>query len=209
MDEIGHEEDDEGHGSTNQTYAATGADILVVDIVHDIEDAQHTGEEDDGEAQHEHPGIEQGIETVRGVGPATDDGCDGADIDEVVFLDDEVGALEESGDGASQEQRTHDAVQREEELEGLGTKEIADLVLELIADGLEYEGEEDEHPEPVGTTETRGIEEWEGGKECASEGDEGGEGELPLTAGGVVDEAFALFCPAQTAGHGVGTLHKQ
>ena len=94
-------------------------------------------------------------------------------------------------------------------MERVGTEEIAELVLELIADSLEYEGEENEHPEPIGTSETRRIEQGEGGKEGASEGDEGGEGELPLAACGVVDEAFAFFCPAQAAGHGVGTLYKQ
>jgi hypothetical protein len=94
-------------------------------------------------------------------------------------------------------------------LKGLGTEEISNLVLKLIADGLEYEGEEDEHPQPVGAAKASRIEEGEGGKEGASEGNECGKGEFPLTACGVVDKPFTLFCPTQTAGHGVGTLHKQ
>jgi hypothetical protein len=81
--------------------------------------------------------------------------------------------------------------------------------LELIAYGLQDEGEEDNHPKPIGSAETGRVEEGEGGEEGTSEGDEGCEGEFPLTACGVVDKAFAFFSPAQTAGHGVGTLHKQ
>ena len=64
MDEIGHKEHDEGHGSTNQSHTATRADVLVVDVVDHIEDAQHSGEEDYGKAQYEHPWIQQGIETM-------------------------------------------------------------------------------------------------------------------------------------------------
>ena len=43
---------------TNQTHTATRADILVVHIVHHIENAQHTGQEHHRKAQDEHPGIE-------------------------------------------------------------------------------------------------------------------------------------------------------
>ena len=146
---------------------------------------------------------------MRGIGPTADDRCEGLHVDKVVLLDDEVRALEEGGDSAPQEQRTYDTVQGEEELEGLGTEEIADLILKLVADGLKHESEENEHPQPVGSAETGRVEEGEGGEEGTSEGNEGGEGEFPLTACGVVDKAFAFFSPAQTAGHGVGTLHEQ
>ena len=110
MDEIGHEEQHEGYGGSDEAHTATRTDILVVDVVHDVEDAQHTGEEYNGEAEDEHPGIEQGIEAVRGIGPTRDDRCETTDIDEVVFFDDEVRALEEGGDGTSQEQRAYDTI---------------------------------------------------------------------------------------------------
>ena len=92
---------------------------------------------------------------MRGVCPTADDRCDGSCIDEVVFLYDEVRALEECGYGTSEQQRTDDAIQGEEELECLRTKEIAYLVLELITYCLKHEGEEDNHPQPVGSSETR------------------------------------------------------
>lgn len=74
VDEVGDEEDEEGHGCTDETDGATRTDVLVVDVVHDVEDAQRACQEDDGEAEDEHPGVEQGVEAVAGVGPVTDDG---------------------------------------------------------------------------------------------------------------------------------------
>ena len=53
-------------------------------------------------------------------------------------------------------------------------------MLKLIADGLQHEGEENNHPEPVSAAEAGTIEKRERSKEGAAEGDEGGEGYLPL-----------------------------
>ena len=103
MDEIGDEENDERHGSSDETVAATTADILVVHIVHHVKDAQHPSEEHHGKAEHEHPWIEQGVETVGGIRPAGDDRCDGTGIDEVILLDDEVRTLEERRYGTAQQ----------------------------------------------------------------------------------------------------------
>ena len=97
MDEIGHEEHEEGHGCTNQSHTATRADILIGHVVHHIEDAQHTGQEYHGEAQYQHPGVEQGVEAVGGIGPARDDGCDGTRVNQIVLGYEEVGTLEEGG----------------------------------------------------------------------------------------------------------------
>ena len=143
---------------------------------------------------------------MRGISPARNDRCDGSCIDEVVLLDNEVRTLEEGGYGTTQKQRPHDAVEGEEELEGLSPKNVADLILELIAHSLEHECEEDDHPQPVGSAEARGVEQGEGGEERSSEGDEGGERKLPLTACGVVDEPASLFGIPEAAGYGVGSL---
>ena len=56
-------------------------------------------------------------------------------------------------------------------------------MLELIAHSLHYKAEQNNHPQPVGSTETGAVEQGEGGKEGTSEGDKGGEGELPFPAG--------------------------
>ena len=50
MDEIGHKEHQEWYGSTDETPWHATADILIVYIVHDVEDAQHAGEEHHGGA---------------------------------------------------------------------------------------------------------------------------------------------------------------
>ena len=64
MDEIGHEEYEEGNGSPNQSATTACADSLVGHIVLHIEDAQDACQEHHGEAEDQHPGIEQGVETM-------------------------------------------------------------------------------------------------------------------------------------------------
>ena len=68
---------------------------------------------------------------------------------------------------------------------------------ELVADGLYHKGEQDDHPQPVGTAKAGGVEEGKRGKEGASEGDQCGEGELPLTACGIINQSAPLFGVAQ------------
>ena len=71
-----------------------------------------------------------------GIGPAGDDRGECLGIDEVVLLDDEIRTFEESGHSTAKEQRTYDAIEREEELKGLWTEDVANLILELVADSL-------------------------------------------------------------------------
>ena len=70
-----------------------------------------------------------------------------------VFVHHEVGAVEEGADGCAEEQGAEHAVQDEKPAIGVLAQEVAEFALELIADGLEHEAEEDEHPHPVGTAE--------------------------------------------------------
>ena len=88
--QIAHEEDDERHCRPQKTRRTTRADGFVVHIVHYIEDAQHTGQEHHGQAKHQHPGVEQCVKTVGGVGPVADDGCQCSVVDKVVLLNDEI-----------------------------------------------------------------------------------------------------------------------
>ena len=133
----------------------------------------------------------------------------GIGINHIPFLHNDIGALEEGGHGAAQEQGTQDAIEHQEALEGLRTEEITQFILELIAHGLQHEGEEDEHPQPVGATEAGGIEQGEGSEESAAEGDQRGERELPLTTGGIDEQATLVGCLSQLEYHGVGSLHEK
>ena len=132
---------------------------------------------------------------MRGVGPGGDDerptpvpslyGGEACGLKEIGFLNDKVGAFEEGGNGTADEQRTKDAVELQAELERTGTDEVAFLMLELVADGLHNEGDEDEHPQPVGTAKAGAVEERESGKGGTAEGDKRGEREFPLATCGI------------------------
>ena len=130
-------------------------------------------------------------------------------IHEVFLGHDEVAAFEEGCHSTTQEHRTYDAVQHQEELECPGTQQIAEFVLELITDSLQHKREQDNHPQPVRTTKAGGVEQGEGGKEGATKRHERGEREFPLATCRVDDQSAAFGITTQRTNQGIGTLHKQ
>jgi hypothetical protein len=66
---------------------------------------------------------------------------------------------------SAQKQRPQHAIDNEKPLEGLCSEEVSQLVLKLIAHGLQHEGEEDNHPQPISAAEARAIEQGEGCEE--------------------------------------------
>ena len=156
-----------------------------------VEVAQQPGEEEDSQTQHHVPGVKEGIQSVASVGPVADGGGEGSH--EVFLGNNEVAAVEERRYGGSQQERSHEAVQHQEGLVGTYPKEVAQPFLKLITHGLQHEGEEDGHPQPVGTPEAGTVEEGEGGEEGASEGDEGGKGDFPPAARTIYQLTSLLF----------------
>lgn len=128
---------------------------------------------------------------MTGVCPAADDGLQ--TVGNIALVYQEIAAVKEGGYGAAKEQRTHDAVDNEADLKGLRSKKITYLVLEFIAHGLNHKREKNDHPQPVGSAETGAVEQRERGEEGSAEGDERGEGELPLSSRRVDDEATLFF----------------
>ena len=143
---------------------------------------------------------------MTGVCPAADDGLQ--TVGNIALVYQKIAAVEEGGYGAAKEQRTYDAVDNEANLKGFRSKKITYLVLEFIAHGLNHKREKDDHPQPVGSAETGAVEQWKRGEEGSTEGDERGEGELPLPPRGVDDEATLFFRFSQTEYQGVGSLYK-
>jgi hypothetical protein len=144
--------------------------------------------------------------TMTGVCPSADDGLQ--TVGNIALVYQEIAAVEEGGYGTAKKQRTYDAIDDKANLKGFRSKKITYLVLEFIAHGLNHKREQDDHPQPVGSAETGAVEQWERGEEGSAEGDERGEGELPLSARGIDDEATLFFCFSQTENQGVGSLYK-
>ena len=143
---------------------------------------------------------------MTGVCPSADDGLQ--TVGNIALVYQEIAAVEEGGYGTAKKQRTYDAIDDKANLKGLRSKKITYLVLEFIAHGLNHKREQDDHPQPVGSAETGAVEQWERGKEGSAEGDERGEGELPLSPRRVDDEATLFFRFSQTEYQGVGSLYK-
>jgi len=202
----GQEEHEEGDGVGEHLSAQARRESFVVDVVEQVEAAEHTSQEEHDETEHQVPRIGHGFESVPGGGPAADGG--GELVGHHVFVHHKVGAVEEGADGRAEEKWAEHAVQDEEPTIGVLAQEVAELALELIAHGLQHKAEENEHPHPVCAAEAGAVEQGEGGEESAAEGDEGGEGEFPFTAGAVDDECTFVFGAAEVENLRVGALHK-
>ena len=170
--------------------------------------AQHAGKEHHNKAKHQHPGIEQHVESVGGICPTADDGSECAGINQIFLRHNEVAPFEEGGHGTSDKERAKHAVQHEEELDSLRTEEVTQFVLELIAHGLQHKGEQDEHPHPICAAETGAVEQRERSEEGSAEGNQRGERDFPLAARGVEHHPAAFGSASERTYQGVGSLNK-
>ena len=89
-------------------------------------------------------------------------------VEQVGAVDVEFGAEEEHGHGHAKEHATHQAVYEQEDIVGARAQQVARLAAVFIRHSLDYKAEKDYHPQPVGTAEAGGVEQREGGEECAA-----------------------------------------
>ncbi len=113
-------------------------------------------------------------------------------VEQAAALHAEISAEEEHRHRHTEQYAPYAAIEEKEEIVGAGAIDIARLPSVFIAYGLHDETEKNDGPEPVGSSETCGVEQWEGGEECASENHECGERELPFPSHGVDYEFTAL-----------------
>ena len=198
---------EERHRATNESYRATRANVLIVHVIHYIQYAKHTCQEHYGKSEYKIPGVEQGVESCRGIGPTAYDGS--ANVGERCLLDNEVGTVEECGYCPTQQQRAYNAVQYKKPTIGARAEQIALAMLELIAHRLQHKREEYYHPQPVGSAKAGAVEQWERGEEGSAEGYECGEGYLPLATGGFYHLQLSLLCATKTVHKRVGTLNEE
>ena len=208
VDEPCHEEHQERNGGADDAHRTSGTDVLVGNIIHHIKYAQRAGKEHHSKSKHQHPGIEQHVESVRGICPTADDGSERAGINQIFLRHNEVAPFEEGGHGTSDKERAEHAVQHEEELESLGTEEVAQFVLELVAHGLQYKGEQNEHPHPICAAEAGAVEQRERSEEGSAEGNQRGERDFPLAARGIEHHPTAFGSAPERTHQGVGSLNK-
>ena len=203
----GEEKHEEEQSGGDKLSAGAQPDGGMVHVVDDVERSEHARQEQHRHSETEVPGIEQGVETRRPIGPPTDDGR--GELREVRLRHDEVAAVEERGHGTAQQRWSHNTVEHEEAAEGAGAQQVALLQLELIAHGLQHKREQDDHPQPVGTAEAGAVEQRERGEESAAEGDERGERDLPLAARRLEHQALLILRLSQAEHQRVGALHEE
>ena len=200
------EEYEESNCIAHQLNRGTTLYHIVLDIVDVIEQAKHACQEEHGKSKNQVPWVEQCIESVAGICPPADDRLHA--IGKTGLFDDEVRAVKEGGHSTSDEQRPKNSIQYEAPLECLRSKEIAQFVLELIADSLQDKREKYNQPQPIGPSETCTIEQRERCEESTSKRHQCCERQFPLSPS-AVDEHSALFrFVSQTEYQRVSSLHK-
>ena len=112
------------------------------------------------------------------VGPTADDGHHRLRHAALVHI--EGRTREKRGYRSAQQDRPHHAVHYQKGTIRILAQQITRLQLKFVANGLQHEAEEDNHPQPIGTAEAGTIEQREGSKEGTAEGNERRERKFPL-----------------------------
>ena len=100
------------------------------------------------------------------------------------------------------------AIEQQKHTVGCGAQHIAVSELEFIRYSLEHKAEQNQHPYPVGAAETRAVKQGKGSEECATKGNQRGEGELPFAAGSQQQHAPLFLGAPQFENQRLTTLHK-
>ena len=198
------EEGQERYEAHFDRAAHLGLDCVVIHVVEDVECTEDGGQEHQRAAEQQRVVVDQGLEPVPAVAPGADDR--GGGVGDRYLIDGEVAAGEEGADGGTDEQGSEDTVDHQEDAEGFAADQVFLLVLELIGNGLEDEGEQDQDPHPVGAAEAGAVEQREGGEEGTAEGDECREGQLPFAAGGIEDHPLLEIAQRTVAQVEIGSL---
>ena len=130
-------------------------------------------------------------------------------IGDITFVDIKLRPRKERCHRTAQQHRPYHSVYHQKSAIRRLTQQIARLRLELIADGLQHESKQDNHPQPVGSAETRTVKQRERRKERPAERHERSKRKLPLPPRRVDYHLTLLFRLAQTKYQRVTPLHKQ
>ena len=160
------------------------------DVVDAVQSSETDSQEGDHEAEFHIEWIGHGFEATPLAYPSADNRC--TEIGHSILVHHEWRTGEEGAYRRTDEQRSENSIEHQEDAEGILPKDIARLALEFVRHGLEHEGDEDGYPHPIGTAEASTVEQGEGSEECTAECHESSEGQLPFPTGGVHEE-LALF----------------
>ena len=127
--------------------------------IQQIKLAQHAGQEENRETQQQIAPVEYGLKSMQRVIPMRDYGR--CRIHQISLGDSKLSPEEEHRHSHTQQDAAYRAVDEEENVVDAGTQQVARFLTVFIAYSLQHEAEENQDPEPVGTAETCGIEQWE------------------------------------------------
>ena len=206
-DDEGQEEYQEQRRISPKCPAAAFHQIILIDIINKIKRSQDTCQEEHSQPQHHIPRIKQRIQTMPAVSPLADNRH--CRICDIPFIDIEVRPREERGHCPTQQYRTYHSVYHQERAIRCLAQQISRLRLKLVADSLQHKAEQNNHPQPIGSSETGTIEQRKRSKERASKRDERCERELPLPSCRINHHLLLLLRLPQTEQKRITSLHEQ
>ena len=142
-----------------------------------------------------------------GRGPTRDDGR--ADIEDAALAHLKLRSEKHHAHGHAQEYAPHGSVEEEKRVVGAGAEQVAGLGAELIAHGLEHKADEDEYPQPVGSSETGRVEERKRCEESSAKHYQGRERQFPLMAQRRDHPAHVGCVVADAEQIGLPSLHEE
>ena len=206
-DDEGQEEHQKQCRISPECPAAASHQVVLIDVINKIERPQDARQEEHSQPEHHIPRIEQRIQPVSCIGPLTDDRHHR--ICHIPFIDVKFGPREERGHCPTQQYRTYHSVYHQERAIRCLAQQISRLRLELVADSLQHKAEQNNHPQPIGSSETRTIEQRKRSKERASKRDERCKRELPLPSRRINHHLLLLLRLPQTEQKRITSLHEQ
>ena len=180
---------------------------LLVDVVHEVEQAEYARKEQNGQSQQNVARVGQRVESVPGSGPLRD-GVESVRAREVGPVDRELRAEEQRAYGRSEQESPRYAVDDQKGVERLFAQKVRRLASVLVRDGLNDEYEQDQHPDVEGPAEARAVKERERREEGSAERDERREGEFPLAAQRVDEHVALLLRAADVVEQRLTALHE-
>ena len=207
-DQKGHERRDECRRVPAQVTPRPVENAPLVDVVHEVEQAEYARKEQNGQSQQNVARVGQRVESVPWSSPLRD-GVESVRAREVGPVDRELRAEEQRAYGRSEQESPRYAVDDQKGVERLFAQKVRRLASVLVRDGLNDEYEQDQHPDVEGPAEARAVKERERREEGSAERDERREREFPFPSQRVDDQVAFRFGASDRVEHRLSALYEQ
>ena len=128
---------------------------------------------------------------------------------DVRFVDTKLRTCEKRSNSGTQKECTQQTISKQKSAVRIFSKEITRFILIFVGYSLYNKAKQYQHPNPVGTTETGGVEQRERSKKCTSKSDECGKGVMPFFTNYIRYEFAFVFRFSQRFDQSLSALNEK